>query len=351
MMRRWLFGALALIVAGSVLAISPAFFRGGFRYLLLDRFLTDASAPLSSPRTCEPGPGQITFTDTANRFSITGGALTLGSSTTAATAAVSVAARPAGYAIMATLSSPTGTSRWGYLNGPMFTFTVGAMSVRDVSSAVYATGLTTPTNVAIISRSTGAFYVADGTLWWVDHATTGAGTWYVLQGTAAAGTLTVDNARAVVLPSWSSDALVYTSYVASPANPTTSTSRGNAIVSVTWTPGAGETLNLWVRRTAATDGWVHRCDQAGSTIKNIEVVAGDETERASPAQTWTVATPYRVISISDGAVIRQFADKTLLNTYSSATTNQTATGVYLSGHTTAADLYAWPRTVALPGGV
>lgn len=351
-MRRWTIVALLLCaVAGAVWAIPPAFFRGGFRYLFLDRFLTDASAPMSSPRTCEPGPGQITFTDTANRFSIASGALTLGSSTTVATAAVSVADRPAGYAIMATLSSPTGSSRWGYLNGPMFTFTSGAMSVRDGSSAVYATGLTTPVNVAIISRSTGAFYVASGTLWWVEHSSTGAGIWYVLQGTTVAGTLTTDNARAVILPSWSSDALVYTSYTASPANPTTSTSRSDAIVGVTWTPSAGETVDLWVRRTAATDGWVHRCDQAGSTMKIIEVVAGGETERASAAQTWTAATPYRIVSIVDGGIVRQFVDKALLNTYSSATSNQTATGVYLSGHSTAADLYAWPRYVTIPGGV
>lgn len=34
------------------------------RYLLLDRFLVDQAAPLESPRTCQPGPGQLTITDT-----------------------------------------------------------------------------------------------------------------------------------------------------------------------------------------------------------------------------------------------------------------------------------------------
>lgn len=39
-------------------------------YQLLDQFLTNAGAPLTSPRTCEPGPGEIVITDTENKLSI-----------------------------------------------------------------------------------------------------------------------------------------------------------------------------------------------------------------------------------------------------------------------------------------
>lgn len=38
--------------------------------LLLDQFTTNASAPLTSPRTCEPGPGKLVITDTGNHLSI-----------------------------------------------------------------------------------------------------------------------------------------------------------------------------------------------------------------------------------------------------------------------------------------
>lgn len=39
-------------------------------WLLRDDFLTTASAPLSSPRTCEPGPGGLTLTQTSGNLSI-----------------------------------------------------------------------------------------------------------------------------------------------------------------------------------------------------------------------------------------------------------------------------------------
>jgi hypothetical protein len=52
--------------------------RGGASWiesnaLLYDTFATDASAPLTSPRTCEPGPGTLTIVDTGNNSVITGG--------------------------------------------------------------------------------------------------------------------------------------------------------------------------------------------------------------------------------------------------------------------------------------
>src|SRR3989338_7421083 len=39
-------------------------------FLLQDEFTTTASAPLTSPRTAEPGPGTLTITDTTNKLSI-----------------------------------------------------------------------------------------------------------------------------------------------------------------------------------------------------------------------------------------------------------------------------------------
>lgn len=42
----------------------------GFPYQLHDTFTTQASAPLTSPRTCEPGPGTLTLIQTDGQFSI-----------------------------------------------------------------------------------------------------------------------------------------------------------------------------------------------------------------------------------------------------------------------------------------
>lgn len=43
--------------------------------LLLDAFTTADDAPVTSPRTCEPGPGVLTFVDAGNRLSIASGDL------------------------------------------------------------------------------------------------------------------------------------------------------------------------------------------------------------------------------------------------------------------------------------
>ena len=52
----------AIIEAGS----------GLVEFLLRDDFVTTESAPLTDPRTCEPGPGALDLTDTGNNLSISG---------------------------------------------------------------------------------------------------------------------------------------------------------------------------------------------------------------------------------------------------------------------------------------
>lgn len=52
------------------------FTQAGLTYLLRDEFTTNASAPLTSPRICEPGQGQLTITDTGNKLTIASGKLT-----------------------------------------------------------------------------------------------------------------------------------------------------------------------------------------------------------------------------------------------------------------------------------
>ena len=50
---------------------------GDLTFLLRDDFINADSAPVTSPRTCEPGPGTLTFTDTENKCSVSGGALVI----------------------------------------------------------------------------------------------------------------------------------------------------------------------------------------------------------------------------------------------------------------------------------
>ena len=53
-------------------------------WLLFDTFTTDDSAPVASPRTCQPGPGTLTFTQTDGGYGLSGGIMTQVAQTTAA---------------------------------------------------------------------------------------------------------------------------------------------------------------------------------------------------------------------------------------------------------------------------
>lgn len=363
-MRRWTIVALLLCaVAGAVWAIPPAFFRGGFRYLFLDRFLTDASAPLSSPRTCEPGPGTWAITDTENKISISSGLLTFAGGKASPgygdpmVRSVSSVGSAGGTALLATVVSNTGTACIGFGAGtanPGFRFSISTLVSADVGTSINSETVALPQDFAVILRPA----LAGG---WMCRRSPG-GTWN-LQWVSVAGpntnavvssynsAVSVDNVRVVVLPAWATESNIYTSFVASPANPQAATMTADGLVYVTWTPAAGETLELDIRRTDSDNRWIHRCDQAGSTMKIIERAAGIETERASSAQTWTVSTAYRIGIVAVGQSIKQIVGNVAKNTYTSASFNQSATGVRLSGHSTATNLYAWPRYVTIPGGV
>jgi hypothetical protein len=336
---------------------------GGPAYLLLDRFTTNQAAPLTSPRTAEPGPGMLEFIDTGNRFSISGNALVSASGGTATTLlfrSPSTYTRVNGLA--ATLKvvggsldnfrfgwssvSPVidaGANRAGYFIGD-------ATSVTDNNTliALGGTVYTTPINLYVVARSAGFLYVAGTTLVWIGNINTTAN--LALAYTPQNRVVTVDDVAVGVWEGggWNTDYGIATNRVASPTAGTTTTSAADALVEFTWTAATGQTLELDVRRTDDNNRWIVRGDQAGSTIKLIERNAGVETERSSAAQTWTNGTAYRVVAIMDGTTIKTYVANVAKNTYASASFNQSATGIKVSHAGT--NLVAWPRTVTLPAG-
>jgi hypothetical protein len=150
---------------------------------------------------------------------------------------------------------------------------------------------------------------------------------------------------------WENDGIA-TNNIASPSSGETTTSKANSWDEITWTVATAETLEWMIRRTDDTHTWVVRGDQAGSTIKVIEINSG-ETERASAAQTWTDTTAYRVIAVADDESIKTYVGFTDKNSYGSASYNKTVTGIKVSGFAAAADLICWPINVVpyLPGGL
>jgi hypothetical protein len=132
---------------------------------------------------------------------------------------------------------------------------------------------------------------------------------------------------------------------------TTITQPADAWVECVWTPGAGETLDLMVRRTDDDNCWIIRCSQAGSTIKVIQKEGGAETERGSTAAAFVAGTAYNVKAKMYGTVIAGIRHPVgtpgVSASYALAAFNQTATGVKVSG-VTVAHLAAWPIYPTFP---
>lgn len=364
MRRLILVGLIACLMAGVVWAQSSLLLFGGqWRYLFRDRFLTDASAPLSSPRSCEPGPGAWAVTDTENKISIASGGIAFsggkaspvyGDPILRSTASIGVVG---GTALLGTVVSTNGTVNFGSGTGttnPGFRIAATTTSA-DQGSSANIESVPIPQEYAVIVRPNGAG------AWCVRRSPGGTWTLHWVMATTYSSFVpmvgsynavaVVQNVRAAILPTWSVESNIYTSYVALPANPQLASMTSDGLVYVTWTPAAGEVFELSVRRTDDDNRWIHRCDQAGGTIKIIERNAGAETERASSAQTWTAGTAVRIGVVAVGQSIKQFTSNVTKNIYTSAAFNLTATGVAVSGHSTATRLYCWPRYVTIPGGV
>lgn len=351
-------------------AMLMPFAAGGIIYILLDRFTTDAAAPLTTPRTCEPGPGQLTIVDTNSIVSVSSAQLVLNGTPAANDRITSASqARLCGRAFLFSVPSRT-TITNGQCNfsfGPTVTSTSIDAGFEYVSTTAirWKSGVTViePTytlgagvhDFAIIMRGTGAWlYGRNGgtgvyTLLWVYNAATAAEFARLILTGAFATAITMDDFRITDIGGqYATDYGIATDRVASPSSGATATMTSDAVVEFTWTVATNETLELDVRRTDASNRWCIRCSQSGSTIKVIEINAGSETERSSTAQTWTNTTAYRIVVTADGTTIKPYVDLVPKTAYASASFNATATGVAVAGFATGSNLVAWGRFAALP---
>jgi len=146
--------------------------------------------------------------------------------------------------------------------------------------------------------------------------------------------------------------LIKVSTAATPTSPQSSTtSNGNSYIEFTWTPAASQVLNIQFRRTDSNNSWVLKCDQSASKIYLYERVGGVETERGATGgvtQTFSTSTPYRIEIVADDRLITSSVESVKKIEYENATTNltnQTATGVLVSGFTTASNFIIWKRDI------
>lgn len=335
-------------------------------YTLLDEFTTDQAAPLTSPRTCEPGPGTLTIVDTGNNLSISGGKAVSSArvSNSDPTVKTEEFQTSPGRAVYFRFTPDSGESFVGYRAtniaadivqyGLQFSLSGGATSY--LAYFYKATGRSTGDTytygqdyeILVVFRDIGFFIFIRGgsefstwTLFFVDGS--------VASSSQATGRINMSdtNLDTLALLDFYGDFLTdygaATYHDASPASGDTGTMDADGFVEITWTPQAGETLNMYIRRTDDSNAIIIRCAQAGGTIKTIKVEAGVETELDSDPQTWNVGTTYNIRARAVGNSLRSFVDSVAKNVVTS-TFNQTATGLKVTGFTTAANLAAFPRT-------
>uniref|UniRef100_A0A6M3J8S3 CBM-cenC domain-containing protein n=1 Tax=viral metagenome TaxID=1070528 RepID=A0A6M3J8S3_9ZZZZ len=255
-----------------------------------------------------------------------------------------------GYFALGLDSNQSGSPTYGgvQLSGPVVQEQSTGMTMGTFSYGV-------DTEYAVVTPSTTVLLLLQrkvGESWkllyrWAGVGSMAAGVYPQLAENSG-GLTVVDNFRVALLPApWNSDWGIAHTRVAIPAVNEVIGMHSDFWLEFTWAAVTGQTWNLWVRRIDDSNGWIVRANQAGSTIKLIEIVAGVETERSSAAQTWTNGTSYRVVVIGDGFDLKVFVANGIKMAYAVAayygnTAKSDRAGV---------DFASFPRCVSLPAGV
>lgn len=323
--------------------------RSSLVYLLRDEFTT-AQAPVTTPRTCEPGPGTITISNPASQ-SISGDNLVLDAVVSGLVLTSSYTKR-GGLALF---------SRWKYTGNTITTSGFGDVDSRGVVQSSYSTRGVRDDSIApnlpgggfgagsyyntwsVIRNGGGAYAVIENKLAWVGRNVQGSPVTarVAVVGGNTGSTMQIERIFiADIAGGWETRYGIATNYVASPAVGETTTSDADAFVEMLWVAVSGQVWEMSVRRTDDDNRWIIRCDQAGSTMKLIERNAGVETERSNAGQTWTNGTTYRLWIAMVGNSIYTGTGQGARNIYNSATFNNSATGVKTDRAGT--DLVTWP---------
>lgn len=332
---------------------------GAIVYLFRDEFITPDAAPITSPRTAEPGPGTISFTDAGNIESISGGNLVIsgtasgGSTGFFTTTFTRVAGRALVYNFGALVNG--GISRLGWATSFGSGENIGVSIVNPTNIQVREQVanptiiMTMPSTLMMVLRSTGFFLVNGTKLLWVartiNTSNIGANMWI---GGGQTPNMSIVDLSVTDIVDMDADGKVYTSYVASPTSGQTTTMTAEGIVTFDWTPVAAETLVIMFRRTDDNNTLKIECNQAAGTIRFYKREAGVDTEfvTGTTTQTWTAGVSYHIVIRTIGTGAISYVNNVVRNQPAGQTFNQSATGVKVAGFTTGSNLYCWPYDVS-----
>jgi hypothetical protein len=353
--------------------------RGGYTWVpefdLWDDFTTAEAAPLASPRTCEPGPGDTVIGDANEYQSIANGAVRFysagasvgthdsymvdGPHTRAAGLACVVTAKVdviAGRCIIGwhtAAATDTGKHNLFAFSGASQTRRVSG--VEDTKESLYpALTQSTYADYAIILRATGALYaVQDDSVWrlmWVGNTDTTASLYAKAYdvGTGAID-FSLSTFRVLPLPApFNSDYGLATNRIAGAVSAgATFVHEANCIIEITATTltTEGGHIPVALRISDSQNYWGVQATSAHG-IQLLEIADGVLTVRGTVAG-GTLEAGHRIVTIADGTTIRVYSNNVLRITYASATNSATATNGEIDSLATSvySDLIVWPRTL------
>lgn len=357
--------------------------RAGVTYLLRDEFATADDAPITSPRTCEPGPGVLTATQTDGTMAIADGKLAFTAQTTPNYGRQgfygSAQTRAEGLALFGTvnISATSGFKRllfmWAKTTSINYTDISGAAlltaeaSFRVITAAadllpVGAYAVSTDYRIAIVLHATGNdIFVKGGayTFWtrlWVSITGADATVYPVFTNLENTGTLDDFTVRQLPAP-FNAPYGTATLHVAAPESGTAYTGTADALTDLTVTApavldGQATTRCGFYYRTDAdlTPAWHIYVDGTGAF--NLDYILADGTRTNAVAVAGVIAggQTRTLRSIHVGTLHNLYtyagASPTSRGTFTGAL-NQTVTRIIPSAPAgwTIANLDDWPVTV------
>lgn len=359
-------GIGGVLVGGFVPVLGPLV--GGeaeVSYLLRDEFTTPESAPLTSPRTCEPGPGNLDIQDTGSHLSISseelhndGAYVATGDPGISSNITFSRSAGLLGHWQVRTsqqrlsfgwninqfsrVASPHG---WENLDHTVF-YVRGTRN--DITLNVYYDCIS-------IQRSSGYFHIIKGGSEYTEFtllAVTSEGSddrYVTLTQFSAINDWRINLLSVAQLGApWNDDYGIATQRLAgsrSPGDIYTHEADHVGELTIDTLPSSGEIEDWFRSPTVGTDGWRYTIDSGGN-LDLDEVSGGTPVQRGTSAG--VIAPGEVILLVCDDETIKVHDSGQRIN-YTGASTFKTATGGEIESLGTggaASDKVLWPRILS-----
>jgi hypothetical protein len=309
-------------------------------YLLRDLFTTPDAAPITSPRTCEPGPGLMKITDTGDKFSISGGNLVgaegaawgdpghwLGRDNAGSPATHTLL--PGYVAFIAFTPSATNKlARFGFDNtdegnlpAPYFLINAAELHVNQLDATSPQVGIitTSQTKLLMIQRSeaAGNHFVQDGKLVWVNVGPTLAAGYVAFtpyNQTFAEAETALLSLPANGYDAWDADFSTVTDSESAPANATAFDCPVDFHIRIVATHETGKYINTYTRFTDATHYGLRIEFQTDDDFVLNYRAGGSAQALHRSAGFFTDGVEYQIDVVVKGTVCKAYIDNVLITT-------------------------------------